>query len=74
MYRPESFAEQYVKENNLPIKFVTLISSQIRMQVSSYLRRRLNNFLRLYEPKINPNDNETPEAKRRLNNSIVLRF
>jgi len=68
--RPEKFAAQYVKDNNLPVKFASMISAQIRTQLSNYLRKRLNNFLRLYEPKIEPTEEaESAEGKKAVNNS-----
>lgn len=56
--KPENFALQYVKDNNLPTKLASVISGQIKTQLSNYLRKRLNNFLRLYEPKIDPSQEE----------------
>lgn len=69
MNRPETFAEQYVKDNKLPTKFASIIASQIRTQLNNYLSKRLDGFLKVYDPKLTYTEGADPqEDKKRINN------
>jgi len=74
MNRPIQFAEVYVRENNLPNDFASIISTQIEQQINLHLQKRLKNFCQLYEPKANesPLVLDNPDEKRKIDNSIQL--
>ena len=73
MNSPEEFAQVYVNENNLPIKFILIISTQIKKQIFDYLDQMLTNFTELYEAKLNDKINSEINP-RKISESILFIF